>query len=132
MSVYALHSRFLSVFDAASRNIIDSIGPLIDSLASNSMVDIVVTPDGRKAYASGFGSAPTVGRVFAVDTTGSELVKTLEFNQRAYRLALRRDGRRLYATSNTAGTVQVIDTATDTVVDDIPLTATGIAIAPAP
>ncbi len=128
---YVLQTHAVTIRTAATGAFVAQIH--IDNPDSLSPADLVVTPNGRKAYAS-FYDPSKRGRLIAMDIVARQVLKVLEFQQPTWRLALTPDGGRLYATGRVARTaVQVLSTTTDAVVDAIALPeAGGIAIAPAP
>jgi len=98
-------------------------------------IDLAVSPDGSTLYASEFGAVIRV-----IDTGTNQVVTSIAFGDRSDGgLALSPDGKRLYVpeidTGNQPDTIVVIDTATRSVVDQIPVgvrvSPTGLALNPA-
>ncbi|MFN8625965.1 MAG: YncE family protein [Candidatus Binatia bacterium] len=105
----------------------------IENHGSLEPIDIVVTPNGLRAYAS-ITDPVGAGRVIAIDLATKQVVKVLDFTKPAFHLALTPDGSMLFVTGRVSGTkIQVIATTTDTVVNQIDLPRAGaIAIVNAP
>ena len=93
-------------------------------------VDVMLTPDGSRAYVSHGQS----GDVRVLDTASLRLLATIPTGPRTWWTALTPDGRFLYATVGRAGEVAVIDTQSNAVVARIPCGALpwGVAIADVP
>ena len=82
--------------------------------------DLVVAPDGARIYVVNDNDEPdTTGSVTAIDTaTGAPT--TITVGDQPYGPLVSSDGRRVYVTNYLGGSVSVIDTADDTVVDTVP------------
>ena len=121
------NSGTLQVIRTSDNTVIQTIGCFSGPFA------LVVTPDGKYAYVSNFGSNnfwPIGTTVSVVDLKTYTIVKTIDLGIQVSGLAITPDGRFVYASNyNTLyagedysnltagqGTVQVIDTATNTVV----------------
>ena len=59
--------------------------------------------------------------VYTIDTAKQTVLKTIKAGQRANGVAVRPDGKRVFISNGTDGTVSVIDTASDTVIATIPV-----------
>lgn len=78
------------------------------------VLDLVVTGDGTRAYLS--RQVAGSGRVTVIDIASNSQVHEISVGSMPWGLALGTDGTRLYVTSGGAGTVSVIDTATNQVI----------------
>jgi YVTN family beta-propeller protein len=91
---------------------------VIDSFPTNAGLDIALTPDGTRAYVPNFDS-----EVRVIETATNTLVAEIPFGGPALFVAVTPDGTGAYVTeagsSSFIGTVVVIDTATNMVVDEI-------------
>jgi DNA-binding beta-propeller fold protein YncE len=130
-TAYVVSTHAVTIYEAASGTFAGQI-PL-DNPTSLGPVDIVVTPNGQKAYANVTQLVGT-GRLFAIDLVTKQVVKVLDFSQPTFHLALSPDGQSLYVTGRVSRTtIQVIARATDTVVGQVDLASAGaIVIAHAP
>jgi YVTN family beta-propeller protein len=83
---------------------------------SDSAFGVALTPDGRRAYVTHFG-----GVVSVVDLVNRKLLHKIAVGTHPQGISITSDGRRAYVANNQSDNVSVIDTATDTVVDTIPV-----------
>ncbi|WP_245646881.1 YncE family protein [Microtetraspora niveoalba] len=87
--------------------------------------DVVVSPDGTRAYTAN----PDLGSVSVIDTATNTVTATVAAPGTT--LVVSPDGRKVYVTGQGAGSVTVIDTATNTVSARIPVAGyQGIAVTP--
>jgi YVTN family beta-propeller protein len=120
-------SSYVSVIDASSNAEIDTLGVSLSPFAA------AVHPSGNPLYVSSVDPASTA--VWAIDTTTKQITDII-VGGRTLGLAVSPSGDRLYATNFTSTSVDVINTATNAVIDTVPLTPTvqalyGIAVNPA-
>jgi cytochrome c peroxidase len=90
--------------------------------------DIAVTPDGRRLYAVNFPSGGA-GNVAVIDTGSKQTVGTIAFSSSdsPAGLAIHPNGRRAYVThrNDNGAYIAEVDTASDAVVDNIPIPGVG-------
>jgi YVTN family beta-propeller protein len=120
-------SSYVSVIDTSSNAEIDTITVPMSPFAAT------VHPSGNPLYVSSVDPASTA--VWAIDTTTKQITD-INVGGRTLGLAISPSGDRLYATNFSAHSVEVINTATNAVIETIPLTPTtqtlyGIAVNPA-
>ncbi|MDL5158362.1 serine/threonine-protein kinase [Actinomycetospora termitidis] len=90
---------------------------------------LAFAPDGARAYVGLLGD--TAGEVAVVDTADGSLVGRIPTGPRPLALAVSADGGRVFVSDPDAGSVTVIDTGSDTVVDRVALpTPHGLAVSP--
>jgi YVTN family beta-propeller protein len=120
---------FIAILDPASHTIVARI-PVATEIGPE---DIVITPDGARAYATG------ADKVFVVDTAAKTVIATVPIVDPATAgavtadagIAISPDGKHVYvANFNLDKTVSVVATATNAVVAKIQTSATRIAVAP--
>lgn len=97
------YSESLSVIDAESLSVVATIDL---GIAPNG--GVVITPDGRWAY------AVLPGYVAAIDTTTHAITKWIATGRAANRPIISRDGTRIYFGNGANGTVSIVDTTTQT------------------
>jgi YVTN family beta-propeller protein len=95
----------VTVIDIATRQVVTSIpvdmGPR----------DIVITPDGRRAYLTSINT----GTVSVIDTASNTVAKTIKVGATPWGIAVTADGARAYVANADSDTVSVIDTSADQV-----------------
>jgi YVTN family beta-propeller protein len=111
----------LYVIDTAASSLVTSI-PIAGAM------DVVVSPDGARAYVS----STTGNSVVVLDTATNTVVTTVPINGAGGQIALSPAGDRVYVSRTSGGAaVSVIDTATNTLLQSVPVTnADAIAVAP--
>jgi YVTN family beta-propeller protein len=86
---------------------------------------VAITPDGKRAYVIGIS-----GTISVLDTTDNRVIATISARGRLSGIAITPDGKRAYVSG---GSIWVIDTATNTVVDTLTVTnANDVAMMPPP
>lgn len=97
--------------------------------------DIVLTPDGSRAYVTNGGGADQSqvlnGSVSVIDTATDTVIDTITVDHDPFGITMSPDGSRVYVVNSnyrnggvqlqTLGVISVIDTATNTVIDAIPV-----------
>lgn len=96
--------RGVAVVDVASNELLATV-PL-----ESEALNLVVSPDGRRVYAT-----TVLGALHVIDTWTRESVARLDVGGAANGLALSPDGRRLYVSSRDAGTVTAVNLRTNAV-----------------
>lgn len=117
-------SKELQVFDAGTNT---SLGTYtLSSVTSANVQYMVISPDGKTLYLSGYNTGPTLSSVFVVDVSGATptVSGSITIGQESSGLALTPDGSKLYATNAKDNTVSVIDTATKTVAATVSVMST--------
>jgi len=118
----------VSVIDTATNTIIANVPIGINSAA------VAITPDGTKAYVANEHS----NSVSVINTTNNIVTSTVTVGNSPFGVAVSPDGTRAYVTTNirrAPGNVSVIDTATNTVIDTVPVgllgsSLHGVAVSP--
>ncbi|HEX3493828.1 MAG TPA: YncE family protein, partial [Methylocella sp.] len=119
----------VSVFDTASNTVVALVpGPGEDQVVFPG--GVAVTPDGTRAYVTDFGSSfSSLGTVAVIATNSNTLAATITAgNSNASEVAITPDGKSAYVTGG--DNIAVIDTASNTVVDTIPVGAGAVGIIP--
>jgi YVTN family beta-propeller protein len=109
----------LSVVDSATNTIIGS--PIsVGTSVGTKLSDLAVSPDGSRVYAiynTYYGSEADQGRVSVINTATNAAIGTpIPVGWQPLAVAVSPDGHRVYV-ANMNGTMSVIDTSTNTVVD---------------
>src|SRR5262245_12760695 len=82
---------------------------------------IAVSPDGKTVY-QGIQGVPSVVQVYSADVSTGQLTASATISlPNPYGLAVSPDGSRLYVTNDLPDSLSVIDTATNAVVESIPV-----------
>lgn len=113
------------VWDAMEKKVLDVIPVIYGDLAAESpeaslgligLNEIVITPDGQKAFAVG----PEAGVVFAIDVKKRVPLNAVKVGERTHGVGVTRDGKEVWTANNT-GTVTILDVNTLNVLDQIDL-----------
>jgi YVTN family beta-propeller protein len=116
----------ISVIDTSTGVVVDTIAVPLSPFGA------VVHPSGNQLYVS--NRDPTATTLWAIDTATKQRTD-INVGGRTLGLAISHSGGRLYATNYSTNSVEVIDTALNTVIETIPITPTaspyGIALNPA-
>jgi YVTN family beta-propeller protein len=118
--VYATTTGTIAVIDAATNSVVNNIN------VGSAAYAVAFSPDGTRAYVSN-------GVVSVIDTaTSAVLTTTISVGSYPTELAVTPDGTHLYVSNYGSGTVSVVDTATNAVVDTITVGANpyGIVFSP--
>jgi YVTN family beta-propeller protein len=99
-------------------------------------VDIVISPDGRRAYVPGRNT----DTLFAIDLATDQIVEVIDLYPEAHhplgpapeQLAITPDGGRVLVTNANDDSLTVVDTATDTVVKTLPVGSMPVDVAISP
>ncbi|MFD5825821.1 YncE family protein [Lentzea sp. NPDC060358] len=92
---------------------------------------LALSPDGSRLYVSGLRlGEKTPGVLTVVDTTTNQVVGSVEAGRGAGSIAVTPDGATVYLTLPKNGEVVVVDAATMTVRERLPIDSPGVAIAP--
>jgi YVTN family beta-propeller protein len=110
---------FIAILDPASHKVVARM-----PVAEIGPEDIVITPDGARAYATGDD------KVFVVDTAAKTVIATVPVGRQASGIAMSPDGKHVYVANFADSTVSVVATATNAVVATIRTPASRIAVAP--
>jgi YVTN family beta-propeller protein len=109
---------FIAILDPASRTVVARI-PMAEVGPHN----VVITPDGRRAYATGDD------KVFVVDTAAKTVIATVPVGPEASGIAISPDGKHVYVAGG-SHTVSVLATNSNAVIATIQTPANRITIAP--
>lgn len=74
--------------------------------------DVVITPDGTKAFASVFGNTSAGNKVYVIDTATNAVLARPVVGSSPIDLVMSSDGSKVYVANTTGGTISVIDTST--------------------
>jgi YVTN family beta-propeller protein len=92
---------------------------------------LAISPDGKRLYVSGMRlGEQTPGTLTVIDTTTNQVVGSMSVGRGAGSVAVTPDGATVYLALPKEGSVAVIDTATMTVRERLPIDTPGVAIAP--
>ena len=92
---------------------------------------LAISPDGKRLYVSGMRLGErTPGTLSVIDTTTNQVVGSLEVGRGAGSIAVTPDGASVYLTLPKESSVVIIDAATMTLRERLPLNTQGVAIAP--
>ncbi len=107
----------VSVIDTASNALVDTVA------VEDFPVGLVVTPDGSRVYVANWGN----DSVSVIDTSSDTVLTTIGVDVGPFGVDVVPLGTSVYV-ANASGTVSVIDTLTNAVVDTVPLTGSAAAI----
>ena len=88
----------------------------------------VQTPDGRKIYTANLHA----GSISVLDAKARKLVKVIQVSRLVNRVALSKDGKRLFVTDGDSPNVVVIDTAIDQIANRVVVSAPPFSVFPTP
>ncbi|MGW6930117.1 hypothetical protein ACWGE0_08585 [Lentzea sp. NPDC054927] len=92
---------------------------------------LAISPDGKRLYVSSMRLGDkTPGTLSVIDTTTNQVVGSLDVGRGAGSIAVTPDGATVYLTLPKESSVVVVDTATMTVRERLPINTPGVAIAP--
>ena len=124
---YVSHSSFnkISVIDSVTKTVLSTF-----DTNTGSIYDLVLTPDGSKAY----GCSAFDNSVYVIDTAEETVVSKILVGNSPFRAAVSPDGTKVYVSNVGPGadSVSVIDTATNSVVSTISLESSPIGVAVTP
>lgn len=92
---------------------------------------LAISPDGKRLYVSSMRlGEKTPGTLSVIDTATNQVVGTTNVGRGAGSIAVTPDGATVYLALTKEGSVAVIDAATMTLRDRLPINAPGVAVAP--